>query len=165
MNVIKGTEVKDIPGCIQQKKLWNFIWNNSQIGRNVSSELNTKRNTFVHNVKNCFECVLLAKNDKRYFNKVIVSTLEWIANPGFDSSPFLFLKDTLFVILAIVVNKDTSINYKNVQAVLENIQTNDIDEIFFVKSVISKYNGTTMKTCLSINDIVLTCIAMKKIEI
>ena len=161
MMIIKGAEAKDISERCQKKQLWKHMWMNSDIGRNVSSELNTKRNTFVHNVKNCFECVLLAKNDRRYFNKVILSTLEWIANPDFDSSPFLFLKNTLFVLLAIVVNKETSINYKNVKAVLENIQTNDIDEIYFVETVISKYNGAKMKTCLSINDIALTCIAMK----
>jgi len=161
MNLIKGAEVEDITEQYQRMQLWKHIWTRSEIGRNVSSELNTKRNTFVHNVKICFERVLLAKKDRQYFNKVIVSTLEWIANPEFDSSPFLFLKNTLFVLLAIVVNKDMSINYRNVQAVMENNQTNDIDEIFFVKPVISKYNGAKMNTFLSINDIALTCIAMK----
>ena len=159
MNLIKGAV--NFIDVYQKTQLWKHIWTRSEIGRNVSSELNTKRNTFVHNVKICFERVLLAKKDEQYFNKVIVSTLEWIANPDFESSPFHFLKNTLFVLLAIVVNKDTSINYRNVQAVMETNQTNDIDEIYFVKTVISKYNGAKMNTCLSINDIALTCIAMK----
>ena len=57
MNLIKGAV--NFIEVYQKTQLWKHIWTRSEIGRNVSSELNTKRNTFVHNVKICFECVLL----------------------------------------------------------------------------------------------------------
>ena len=67
----------------KQKRLWWFMWSTKDIGRSISSELNNKRNTFVFNVKNSFECVLSAKPDREHFKKVIVTTLEWISDPDF----------------------------------------------------------------------------------
>ena len=44
-------------------------------GKSISSELNSKRNSFVFLVKTCFECVLIAKQGIDYLKKVIVTIM------------------------------------------------------------------------------------------
>ena len=68
-NMLKRTNIKHMEEENKQKILWWFMWSNKDIGRSISSELNNKRNTFVFNVKNSFECVLSAKPEREHLKK------------------------------------------------------------------------------------------------
>jgi len=61
------------------------------------------------------------------------------------------------------MTKEMQINYRNIQVALEGVQNIDNDEIYFIEAIMTKFHCTKMKEWLSINDISLTCVALKKI--
>ena len=55
------------------------------------------------------------------------------------------------------------IKYRNIQVALEGVQSVDNDKIYFTETIMTNFHGTKMKDWLSINEISLTCVALKKI--
>ena len=63
------------------------------------------------------------------------------------------------------MTKEMQLNYRNIQVALEGVQNVDNDKIYFIEAIMTKFHGTNMKDWLSINDILLTCVALKKLKL
>ena len=130
-----------------------MIW-----GKN-SSELNQKRNGFVHMTKTALKGILTAKKNKYSLN-FILTLSKWISNPTISCEEFHVIKNTLFVIIA-ATKAGGKYNHNNIQSVLEEDQNKDENGLYFSPYVIKMMDGIRMFEKLSINDVALTCVSLQ----
>ena len=152
------TELKDQdmnkPG--NQLKVWRYIWKTPEFGKKISTELNNKRNKFVHIAKTAVE-VILASRDKLYVDTFLLNLSRWISNPTFSCNEFHFLKDSIFTIIA--AEKSNTYHHNNLRSVILQNQSED-EVLYFAPEVVKMLDGVRMLESLSINDVALTCVAL-----
>ena len=155
---------KELPKIDMQKeqskwKVWKYIWQKPAFGKNISTELNSKRSMFVFMAKSALEIIMTSKN-KKYSDKLLLEIIIWISNPDCSSDSFNVLKNTLFVIIAAVKTKKTNIHHNNIKSVIHDKQDNDGNTLYFVEDIVKVFDGVKIMDTISINDIALTCVAL-----
>ena len=84
--------------------IWKYIWKTEDFGKNISTELNNKRNTFLHMIKTAFEVVMTTKSEL-FQHEFLIKISNWLTKPTLHSEEFVFIKNTMFVILASMMKK------------------------------------------------------------
>ena len=113
--------------------VWKYMWIQHNLGKKVSSELNHKRNAFVHTAKTAFELILTAKNNTYSLNFILMLS-KWISNPTFSCDEFHVIKNTLFVVIAATKNGG-KYHHNNILSVLDQNQKEDEDGLYFSSEV------------------------------
>ena len=139
--------------------VWKYMWIQHDLGKKVSSELNHKRNAFVHTAKTAFELILTVKNNTYSLN-FILTLSKWISNPTFSCDEFHVIKNTLFVVIA-ATKSGGKYHHNNILSVLDQNQKEDEDGLYFSSEVIKMTDGIRMFEKLSINDVALTCVSLQ----
>ena len=95
----------DISKLVNKYMIWKYIWKTEDFGNNISTELNNKRNTFLHMIKTAFEVVMTTKS-KLFQHKFLIKISKCLTNTTLHSDEFVFIKNTMFVILASMMKKN-----------------------------------------------------------
>ena len=135
------------------------MWNTRDFGKTISKELNQKRNSYVYIVKTAMEVIMTSKN-KRYSDNFLLNMSKWISNPTFSCNEFQTMKDTIFIIIA-SEKKFIKYHHNNLKQVIQKNQSEENEDLIFDSEIIQMFDGVRMIENISINNVALTCIAMR----